>query len=86
MKMFKDIMEFWLDKGVAGFRVDAVKCLYESETMLDEPVIGSRTYGSKIAPVLNHIYTSDQPEVIEILLEWRNFMDNYSKRKNTYPR
>jgi len=84
--MFKDIMEFWLDKGVAGFRFDAVQFLYESETLLDEPVIGYKTYGSKNVIILDHIYTNDQPEDIEIILEWRNFMDNYSKRKNTYPR
>lgn len=74
-----------MDKGVAGFRFSSVGKLYENKDFLDEPL----SVGKKNWPIyysLNHIYTHDQPEVIDTIIEWRKFMDDYSKRKNTFPR
>lgn len=78
-------MEFWMDKGVAGFRFNAVGKLYKHKDFRDEPI----SVGRENWPIyysLNHIYTHDQPEVIDTVIEWRKFMDEYSKRKNTFPR
>uniref|UniRef100_A0A2H8TXU8 alpha-glucosidase n=1 Tax=Melanaphis sacchari TaxID=742174 RepID=A0A2H8TXU8_9HEMI len=79
------ILEYWLDKGVAGFRFNAVGKLYEDKDFRDEP----KSVGREDWPIyysLNHIYTYDQPEVIDTIFEWRKFMDDYSNRKNTFPR
>jgi len=78
-------MEFWMDKGVAGFRFSAVGRLYEDKDFRDEP----HSVGRENWPIyysLEHKYTLDQPEVIDTVIEWRQFMDDYSKRKNTFPR
>lgn len=78
----QDIIEFWLDKGVAGFRFDALKHLYESASLTDELYIegkeGSMNYDDMI-----HSYTTDQPETIDIIYSWREFMEEYSRRKNS---
>lgn len=79
------IMEFWLDKGVAGFRFSSVGKLYEHKDFPDEP----RSPNREKWPVyysLIHKYTYDQPEVIDTVVEWRKFVDDYSRRKNTFPR
>ncbi|KAL4097548.1 hypothetical protein QTP88_022306 [Uroleucon formosanum] len=84
-KEILNIMEFWMDKGVAGFRFNAVGKLYKHKDFRDEPI----SVGRENWPIyysLNHIYTHDQPEVIDTVIEWRKFMDEYSKRKNTFPR
>lgn len=77
---YKDILEYWMDKGVSGFRFDALKHLFESDKFLDEPYLigkeGSLQYND-----IDHIYTLDQPENIEIIYAWREFMDNYTKTK-----
>ena len=36
---FKDIIAFWLKKGVGGFRFDAITTLFEDPNWTDEPVV-----------------------------------------------
>lgn len=70
-----------MDKGVDGFRFSSLGRLYENVTFPDEP----KKSGRESWPVyfsLNHVYTVDQPEVIDTIIEWRKFMDDYSRRKN----
>ncbi len=33
----EDVLLFWLDRGVDGFRVDAISKLYEQDHLKDEP-------------------------------------------------
>jgi len=72
-----------MGKGVVGFRIDALRQLYESDLFLDEPCL---TEGDPLCSVifgcLNHTYTMDQPETIEIIKEWREFIDNYTRSNN----
>lgn len=37
--LFQDIIHFWLEKGVDGFRMDAVKHILEAEHLRDEPQV-----------------------------------------------
>ncbi|XP_060864512.1 maltase 2-like [Metopolophium dirhodum] len=76
-----DVMEFWMDKGVSGFRFDALRFLYENISLPDEPFMPGISNASNYME-LNHIYTLDQPEVISTILEWKAYMDNYTKSKN----
>lgn len=80
--LFKDILAFWMDRGVIGFRIDATKHLYKSDTFLDEPCLKSDFECTINFDSLDHIYTVDQPEIIEIIKEWREFVDNYLRNKN----
>ena len=54
-----DVLNFWLETGVAGFRVDAVNHLFEDDQFLDEPrnpeVENPEDYEYNL-----HIYTKDQ--------------------------
>lgn len=78
----KDVMEFWMDKGVTGFRFDALKYVYENISLPDEPLLPGGTNISDYMDI-KHIYTTDQPEIIDTVKEWRAFVDNYSKLKNS---
>lgn len=54
----KDVLTFWLEMGVDGFRVDAVNNMFESEHLLDEPKSG--LIDDPLDPLyLDHIYTKD---------------------------
>lgn len=68
-------------KGIIGFRFDAVRSLFESETFLDEPYLPGKPNIHQY-DYLDHIYTQDLPEVIDIINKWREFMDNFTKENN----
>jgi len=78
-------IKFWLDeKNVDGFRMDALKFLYESETFEDEPCLRVMPADKEIFyHDLNHVHTSNQVETYEQLLEWRQLFDEIGKRKNS---
>lgn len=68
-------------KGVVGFRFDALKHLFESDKFLDEPYLPGKENTHKWSD-MNHIYTLDQPEVIDIVKKWREFLDNFTRENN----
>jgi alpha-glucosidase len=70
-----DAMRFWLDRGVAGFRLDAVSRLFEDPKLRDDPILpGKNAYGD---PNILHKYTDNFPEVHDILREMRKLVDGY---------
>ncbi|XP_055913375.1 maltase A2-like [Eupeodes corollae] len=78
-----EVLKFWLDRGVDGFRIDAVPHMYEkvfeNGTYPDEPLSGA-TNNSDSQYYLRHIYTQAQYETVEVLYEWRDFLENYKKQ------
>jgi len=74
-KAMYDAMRFWLDRGVAGFRIDAVSRLFEDPNLHDDPILpGKNAYGD---PNIAHKYTDNLPEVHEVLREMRRVVDEY---------
>ncbi|XP_055842743.1 maltase A2-like [Episyrphus balteatus] len=77
-----EVLKFWLDRGVDGFRIDAVPHMYEKiledGTFPDEPLSGE-TDDSNCQDFLKHIYTQEQYETVELLYEWREFLDEYKR-------
>ena len=74
-KAMYDAMRFWLDRGVAGFRIDAVSRLFEDPNLHDDPILpGKNAYGD---PNIAHKYTDNLPEVHEVLREMRKIVDEY---------
>ncbi|KAK4303292.1 hypothetical protein Pmani_024677 [Petrolisthes manimaculis] len=78
----KNVLTFWLKKGVDGFRIDALVSLFEVEDLnLDEPVASdSDTDDPNDHAYLNHTYTLNQPETFEVLAEWRHLVDKYPNK------
>lgn len=78
----KDVLTFWLEKGVAGVRIDIIVCLFETMnadgSFPDEPVGNNLCHYDDYC-YLNHIYTQDQDETYEMAYDWRELFDNYKK-------
>ena len=74
-KAMFDAVRFWLDKGAAGFRIDAVSRLFEDPNLHDDPYLpGYNAYGDRN---IKHLYTDDLPEVHDVLRELRALVDSY---------
>jgi alpha-glucosidase len=74
-KAMYDAMRFWLKRGVAGFRIDAVSRLFEDPNLHDDPILpGKNAYGD---PNIAHKYTDNLPEVHEVLREMRKVVNAY---------
>jgi alpha-glucosidase len=66
---------FWLNKGVAGFRLDAVPTLFEDEQMRDDKVLpGVNAYGD---PNLDDSMTSNLPEVHQVMRDLHKVVSSY---------
>jgi alpha-glucosidase len=77
-----DVLRFWMDKGVAGFRLDAITSLFEDLALQNEPYLtgpkaGIDDYGER---KLSHVYTDNLPEVHEVLRELRKVTNEYPGR------
>jgi alpha-glucosidase len=74
-------MQFWLNRGVAGYRLDAIPTLFEDPQLRDEPVLpGKNAQGD---PNLKPIYTENLPEVHAVMRRMRAMVDKYPDSK--YP-
>ena len=58
-----DILRFWLDKGIDGFRMDVISLISKDQSFPDGPVIQNKAYGSYYAGCANG------PRVHEFLQE-----------------
>lgn len=80
----KDVLTYWLQKGVTGFRIDIIVCLFEKinadGSFPDEP-IGDKMCGTDDFCSLDHIYTQDQDETYDMAYQWRELLDDF-KREN----
>ena len=69
------VIRFWLDRGVSGFRIDAVSRLFEDPDLHDDPILpGRNAYGDSN---IQHKYTDNLPEVHDVLRELRKVVDSY---------
>ena len=70
-----DVVRFWMDKGVSGFRLDAITSLFEDPQFRDEKVMpGKNAYGD---PIVSREYTDNLPEVNTVLQELRQVTNKY---------
>ena len=74
-KAMFDAVRFWLDRGVAGFRLDAVPTLFEDPKLRNEPVLGGTN--AQGDPNLKDIYTDNLPEVHGVMRSLRAVVEKY---------
>ncbi|KAF0749361.1 maltase 2-like [Aphis craccivora] len=76
-KEMKNILNFWIQLGIDGIRVDALKHVYESESLDDEPILDEHMALNYFN--LDHIYTIDQDEIYDLIKEWRLLLDDFKQ-------
>jgi alpha-glucosidase len=75
-----DVLRFWLDRGVDGFRVDVLWLLIKDDQFRDNPVNPGYVPGESSHDRLLPFYTANRPEVHAIVAEMRSVTDTYPDR------
>ncbi|MCE7060061.1 alpha-amylase family glycosyl hydrolase [Dyadobacter sp. CY343] len=77
-----DVMRFWLDKGIDGFRVDVMWHMIKDSQLRDNPVAPDSPFHADDLIYDHYIptYSTDQPEVHEIVRMMRALTDEYEER------
>jgi alpha-glucosidase len=75
-----DVMRFWLDKGVDGFRMDVIWLLLKDELFRDEPPNPTDDGKWGIHGSLDHIYTANMPGIHGLIRQMRAVLDEYDDR------
>src|SRR5262249_29691956 len=74
---FRQILRFWFDRGVAGFRIDVAHGLYKDALLRDNPpAVGNGPLGGRFGQ--SPVYNENRPEVHEVYRDWRSIADSYN--------
>jgi alpha-glucosidase len=68
-------MQFWLDRGVAGFRLDAIPSLFEDPQLRNNPELGG--INAQGDPNVGNTYTDNLPEVHDVIRRMRAMIAKY---------
>jgi alpha-glucosidase len=79
-RMFQTV-RFWLDRGVDGFRLDAVNYLFEDPQLRDNPVLPELRPGSTTEHQQELKYNRDLPEIHPVMIRLRAFTDRYDPNR-----
>jgi alpha-glucosidase len=75
-----DVMRFWLARGVDGFRVDVIWHLIKDKEFRDNPPNYAFRPGQPPHQSLVPLYTTDRPEVHDVIRQMRMIVDEFSNR------
>src|SRR5450631_2575160 len=75
-----DVMRFWLRKGVDGFRVDVIWHLIKDAGFRDNPPNPDYREGRPPHEKILTRYSTDQPEVHDVIAELRRVIDEFDSR------
>ena len=76
----EDVLRFWLDRGVDGFRLDALHHVIKDELFRDNPANPNFRPGMAPHHLLERLYTVDRPEVHEVIADLRRIVNGYGER------
>jgi alpha-glucosidase len=74
---FDEIVRFWFDRGIAGFRIDVCNLIIKDAELRDNPPAtkdddpGEQLMGQRT------VYNGNRPEVHDVIRGWRAIADSY---------
>jgi alpha-glucosidase len=76
VRAMHDVLRFWFDRGVDGFRIDVIHRIAKDPALRDNPVIepSHGFYGQQ------HVHDENHPDVHEMLRGLRGVADGYPER------
>jgi alpha-glucosidase len=75
-----DVLRFWFARGVDGFRIDALRQVVKDAQFRDNPPDPDWTSGQDPYRRLLPVHSADQPELIDIVHQFRTVSEEYAER------
>jgi alpha-glucosidase len=75
-----EVMRFWLSRGVDGFRIDVLWLLIKDDQWRDNPPNADFRPGMPAFHSQLPVYTSDRPEVMDVVRGLRRIVDEFTDR------
>ncbi len=75
-----NVMRFWFDKGIDGFRIDVIYHMIKDEHFRNNPPNPNYEPHQNLYDQLQPVYSTDQPEVHDIVKKMRAVADEYKDR------
>ena len=78
-----DVVRFWLERGVDGFRLDTINFYVHDKQLRSNPALPKDQRDATIAPSVNpynhqlHLYSKNQPENLVFLSRFRALLEEY---------
>jgi alpha-glucosidase len=78
---FDSVMRFWLDRGVAGFRIDVCNVIIKDAELRDNPPatedddFEAQLFGQRA------VYNCNRPEVHQVIRRWRELAESYDQAR-----
>jgi alpha-glucosidase len=76
-RAFDEVMTFWLDRGVAGFRIDVCNMIIKDAELRDNPPATEEDSFEEQLFGQRSVYNANRPEVHEVIGRWRALTDHY---------
>jgi alpha-glucosidase len=77
---FEDVLRFWLDRGVDGFRIDVAHALFKDRLLRDERE-GAGVPRPGATGGFDRQHAIDQPELHPLYRRWRELVDGYGDER-----
>src|SRR5262245_56060080 len=74
---FVDILRFWFDRGIAGFRIDVANGLFKDAELRDNPPPTEDDPAEVRRRGQRFVYNMNRPEVHDVYRRWRTLADGY---------
>ena len=81
VKAFDEILKFWFDRGVAGFRLDVCHAIVKDRDLRDNPPATDDDPPQIRGRGQKSIYDMNRPEVHDILRRWRRIAKKYDPER-----
>lgn len=75
-----DVARFWLNRGVDGFRIDAINFAMHDPSLRDNPPAGPGGKRTRSFDFQQHLYNQSHPDIVKFLERLRNLTDDYGGR------
>jgi alpha-glucosidase len=72
---FDDILRFWFERGIAGFRIDVTHGIVKDRELRDDPAATPEDHPLVQARGQKQVFSMNRPEVHDVLRRWREIAE-----------